>query len=78
MTIFGLDESAVTPLISAISPSELSAAEITERFARASWTGICEPGDRVAGLLVQALGASQALTAVIDRWPVTSSEPFRR
>lgn len=38
-------------------------------FARAAWTGIAEPGDGVAGLLVASLGASAALTAVLDAWP---------
>lgn len=46
-----------------------SGPELTEFFARAAWTGIAEPGDRAAGLLVHALGASRALAAVIEQWP---------
>ena len=41
---------------------------IEERFARATWTGIAEPGDRIAGLVVQALGAPRALAAIVERW----------
>ncbi|AMB60342.1 DNA processing protein DprA [Microterricola viridarii] len=44
--------------------------EPAEVFARATWTGIAEPGDRAAGLLVTALGARRALAAVIGHWPV--------
>ncbi|TFC52404.1 DNA-processing protein DprA [Cryobacterium sp. TMT1-21] len=44
------------------------ATEAADVFARAAWTGIAEPGDGAAGLLVQALGAAPALTAVLDLW----------
>lgn len=44
-------------------------SEIAECFARAAWSCIAEPGDSEAGALVAALGASRALSAVIDRWP---------
>jgi DNA processing protein len=37
-----------------------------ERFARASWTGVAEPGDRTAGLLIRMLGAERALGLLID------------
>lgn len=43
-------------------------AEAAEVFARAAWTGVAEPGDGMAGLLVGALGASAALTAVLESW----------
>lgn len=65
-TMFGLQESAVVPLMTTIA-GELSRDELEERFARASWTGIAEPGDRVAGLIVAELGPIAALTAVIER-----------
>ncbi len=39
-----------------------------EVFARATWSGIAEPGDSVAGLVTQMLGASRALTGLIERW----------
>lgn len=70
MTLFGLDKTVVSAGIRAIAGEHLSSAEVAERFARASWTGIAEPGDRIAGVLVSALGAAGALSAVVDRWPV--------
>lgn len=70
MTMFGIKEAVVAPLVRAIAGEELATAEVAERFARATWTGIAEPGDRVAGLLVAALGAEASLGAVVDRWPV--------
>lgn len=46
-------------------------AEIeSELFARATWSGIVEPGDSVAGMVTQILGAGQALTGLIERWSV--------
>jgi DNA processing protein len=44
-------------------------AGVSDRFARAAWSTIAEPGDGDAGRLVGALGAAEALTAVIDKWP---------
>ena len=43
---------------------------VPEVFARASWTGIAEPGDRAAGELVATLGAAGALTVLVEAWPV--------
>ncbi|MBC7442149.1 MAG: DNA-protecting protein DprA [Ramlibacter sp.] len=48
--------------------AETDAPRAGDVFARAAWTGIAEPGDGAAGLLVQALGAAPALTAVLDLW----------
>ncbi len=78
MTIFGIKEAIVASLIREVSREEHSAdgapvtptldpADIVERFARATWTGIAEPGDRVAGALIAATGAVDALAAVVDR-----------
>jgi len=36
--------------------------------ARSVWSGIVEPGDRIAWLAVDALGAAPALNALIDNW----------
>jgi DNA processing protein len=49
---------------------ELPRAQLEDRFARASWTGIAEPGDRIAGMLVAALGASTALSVVVEQYSV--------
>jgi DNA processing protein len=71
MTIFGLDGTEVTNLVTAVSTAPLDRDGVEERFARASWTSIAEPGDRLAGALVEAVGAPTALNAVIEKWPVT-------
>jgi DNA processing protein len=67
--MFGLGEAEVATLVRAIAGETLDREAIRDRFARATWTGIAEPGDRTAGLVVQALGASDALDAVVARWP---------
>lgn len=66
MTILGLAEAVVAPLIRALTPTdaELDRDGIAERFARATWTGIAEPGDRDAGRLIGLLGAESALAAL--------------
>ncbi|CAN5143022.1 DNA-processing protein DprA [soil metagenome] len=69
MSMLGLDAEVIRPLITALS-GESDQPAVAERFARAAWSGIAEPGDRAAGLLVAALGAEAALGAVIDRWDV--------
>lgn len=72
MPEFGLN---ATELRALIAPLRSAAAEPppstddAELFARAAWTGIAEPGDRGAGLLVTALGAATALSALIEQWP---------
>ncbi len=67
--MFGLKEAEVATLIRAIAGEELDRDAILDRFARATWTGIAEPGDRVAGLVVEALGAADSLEGVVSRWP---------
>jgi DNA processing protein len=67
MTFFGVQEAVAAQLVRAVAGDDLGRAAIEERFARAAWTGIAEPGDGAAGLLVGALGPVEALTAVIDR-----------
>lgn len=67
--MFGLGEAEVATLVRAVAGNSLDRAGIRDRFARATWTGIAEPGDRTAGLVVEALGAGDALDAVVARWP---------
>lgn len=43
---------------------------LIDRFARGTWSTLVEPGDGDAGALVGALGAADALNALIDGWPV--------
>lgn len=76
MRVFGLELDEVRRAIASVSPSEAqpdaqdpgaSVEVVAERFARAVWTGLAEPGDSAAGFLVAALGASVALDALIER-----------
>ena len=68
MTIFGIREAAGAPLIRALSERDLPSSAMIERFARAIFTGITEPGDRIAGTIIDVLGVTEALTAVLERW----------
>jgi DNA processing protein len=65
MTMFGLNENEVEPLALALAGRDLDRDEQAEVVARAAWSGIAEPGDRLAGVVVQALGAAEALRAVL-------------
>jgi DNA processing protein len=69
MTLFGLDAADVTRSIERVAPPGVP-EDPAERFARATWNGIAEPGDGVAGFLVSAVGASAALTMLIEHWSV--------
>ncbi|WP_235425908.1 DNA-processing protein DprA [Clavibacter michiganensis] len=40
--------------------------DVDEMLARCTWSGIAEPGDRVAGAVLGVLGACSALAAVVD------------
>lgn len=63
--MFGLSESDVLPLMAAINADD----NPREAFARATWTGISEPGDSVAGYVIGILGAANALDLVVERTP---------
>lgn len=72
MTILGLAESTVAPLIRALCPAdaELDRDAVAERFARAAWSAIAEPGDADAGHLVAVLGAEASVAALTGvPWP---------
>ncbi|HEY0258255.1 MAG TPA: DNA-processing protein DprA [Lacisediminihabitans sp.] len=68
MSYFGLDEAQVTSLVQAVTSADVDPDRVEELFARATWTGIAEPGDRTAGELISVLGAPGALTAVVEQW----------
>ncbi|MBG6107054.1 DNA-processing protein DprA [Frigoribacterium sp. CG_9.8] len=71
MSMFGLDSTEITGLIKDLAPGpDPDPGSVAELFARASWTGIAEPGDRAAGELVASLGPDGALTALVEAWPV--------
>lgn len=69
--MFGLKEAEVAGLVRAVAGDHLDRAGIEERFARATWTGIAEPGDGAAGVLIAALGAPRALAGIVERWTVS-------
>ncbi len=66
MTLFGLDEAVVLERARGVRAGDDEQA--VETFARAAWTGIAEPGDGMAGVLVGSFGAANALNAIIDAW----------
>ena len=72
MKIFGLDEARVRALAAGVTggggAESLDAATAAHVFARAAWSGLAEPGDGLAGLLVTELGAVRALNVVHDSW----------
>ena len=65
----GLDEAEVLARLRALSAvgESSTVSEGADIFARAAWSGISEPGDRIAGILIAALGATTALDALIQR-----------
>jgi DNA processing protein len=74
---FAPDPDTMRRLVSAVTPDAAALSEQSEHgvrdvFARAAWTGIAEPGDRAATLLVSVLGAWNAL-AVVHRAGSTAS-----
>ncbi len=71
MSMFGVKEAEVAQLIRAVSSGNLDREQIETRFAHAAWSGIAEPGDGIAGLLVERLGAAGALTALVEGRPAT-------
>jgi DNA processing protein len=71
MTMFGLGENEITPLVTAAAGRDLDRDELERLFARAMWSGVVEPGDRVAHALVEALGAPVALRAVLAPWALS-------
>jgi DNA processing protein len=67
---FGVDSATLDRAITAVSLSPgATFDERRERFARAAWTTIAEPGDGIAGTLVGTLGAAHALLALMQAWP---------
>ncbi|MFT4028669.1 MAG: DNA-processing protein DprA [Protaetiibacter sp.] len=66
MTILGIADATVASLIRPLTDPAHDRAAVAERFARATWTGVAEPGDRVAGAVIAALGAEAALGRLLD------------
>ena len=70
MTMFGESENEITPLLTAVAGRDLDRDDLEELFSRAAWSGIAEPGDRMAGVVVERLGAAAALRALMKPWSV--------
>jgi DNA processing protein len=57
-----IPESEVAALVRAVAPDlPLDRDQIADRYARARWSAIAEPGDADAGRLIDALGPREAL-----------------
>lgn len=69
MSMFELDEKEIEALVGAVAVAGGRSGEappLREYFARATWTAIAEPGDRFAWSLIDALGAFEALTVLVE------------
>lgn len=77
MTMFGFKEAEVSQLVRSVTREgvELDRDQIETRLARAAWSGIAEPGDGHAGLLVEARGATGALAALVEGVPAAELLP---
>ena len=65
--ILGIAEKHLRSALASVGLTDLSGEEVGESFSRMAWSTLTEPGDRVAGQLVYALGAAEALQALINR-----------
>jgi DNA processing protein len=61
VTRFGIKETSAARLVRAVVLESGDTDQMWDDYARAAWTAIAEPGDRIAGLAVSALGAAGAL-----------------
>ncbi|MGE3191900.1 MAG: DNA-processing protein DprA [Microbacteriaceae bacterium] len=66
MSVAGVPEAQFAPLLRAITDEALPVADLAERFARAAWTVVAEPGDRDTGVLLAAVGPVRALELVVS------------
>lgn len=67
-TVCGLPALAVEEQIGRVLVSESDPEIMRAAFARAAWTTLIEPGDRVAGRLIDTCGPERALQFIIDRF----------
>ncbi|MDL5350433.1 DNA-processing protein DprA [Microbacterium sp. zg-YB36] len=58
------DPDAARTALQGVVEADLDNDQVADRHARGVWSGICEPGDGDAGLLVAAVGAAGALRLV--------------
>ncbi len=64
----GIDEKSARTAVAAVRPATEARGEeaVWDLFARAAWSGIAEPGDGIAGQLIDALDPAGALAAVVE------------
>lgn len=67
-TICGLPSSAVEENMRKVMPGIADSEIFAVGFARAAWSTLTEPGDRVAGRLIALCGPERALQFLIDRF----------
>ena len=72
-SLLGLNPYERSALVNAIASG---ADDTDDLFARAAWSSIAEPGDRLAGVLVASLGAASSLRALVDRVSASDLEPM--
>lgn len=79
-TICGLPSLAVEEHMRQVMLGEKTQEQLAKGFARAAWSTLIEPGDRVAGRLIGLFGPERALQFLIDRFRadeiVKESEEF--
>ena len=67
MTTFcGFTDAELARVVHPVIGGDDTRGRVREAFARAAWSGIAEPGDRVAGKLRSGLGAQVALECVTN------------
>lgn len=67
MKSFGaFSETELAHMVGAVRAEQPTAESACQVFARAAWSGIVEPGDRVAGMLWSAVGHHQSLECLIS------------
>lgn len=69
-TICGLPSLAVEENMRQVMPEDSDIETLAQAFARAAWSTLVEPGDRVAGRLISLCGPERALQFLIDRFRV--------
>ena len=73
MTTFcGFTDAELARIVRPVARGAETSHQVREAFARATWSGIAEPGDRVAGMLRSILGAQGALECVTSGDDATS------
>lgn len=65
MTAFDLTPDAARTRLAAVVDADMDDGSVLDAWARAVWSFVTEPGDGVAGSLIEAVGAVEALRRVL-------------